>query len=244
MKASNTAPEAISPIQSDTIRTMFGQISGRYDLANTVLSMGIHHVWRKKLVRWSGARPGMKVLDCATGTGDLAFEFERALQSTGEVLGTDFSEPMLAEAAEKGRLSGSRARFEVVDVTKLPYGDASFDLASISFGIRNVNDPARGLSELGRVVRSGGAVMVLEFGQPRSALFGGLYRFYSMRVLPRLGGWITGKPEAYEYLQTSSAGFPCREAFLDLARGTGLFSTLEYKPVTGGIAYIYKLTRA
>lgn len=244
MKSANPASEAISPTRSETIRAMFGKISTRYDLGNTVLSMGIHHLWRKRLVRWSGARAGMRILDCATGTGDLAFEFERALGGSGEVFGTDFCEPMLAEAAEKARITGSRVRFETVDVTQLPYESGSFDRASIAFGIRNVSDPFRGLAELSRVVRSGGAVMVLEFGQPRSTIFGGLYRFYSERVLPSVGGWITGSPEAYKYLQTSSAGFPCREEFLELAQRAGAFSKLEFRPLTGGIAYIYKLTRS
>lgn len=223
---------------------MFGAISGRYDLANTVLSLGVHHLWRKTAVRWSGARPGMKVLDCATGTGDLAFEFEKALAGKGEVLGTDFCEPMLSKAIEKGKTAGSHVRFETVDVMKLPYADQTFDLASISFGIRNVQDPQKGLAELGRVVRPGGSVIVLEFGQPKSAAFGALYRFYSTQVLPKIGGLISGKPDAYEYLQNSSNQFPCREAFLDLARSTGAFSKLEYRPLTGGIAYLYKLTRA
>jgi demethylmenaquinone methyltransferase/2-methoxy-6-polyprenyl-1,4-benzoquinol methylase len=222
---------------------MFGSISGRYDLANTVLSLGIHHLWRKKAVRWSGVRPGMKILDCATGTGDLAFEYEQALQGSGEVLGTDFCEPMLAKAVTKGQALHSRVRFETVDVTELPYGDASFDLASISFGIRNVQDPLKGLAELGRVVKPGGSVIVLEFGQPQSAAFGAFYQFYSTRALPWIGGLISGKPEAYRYLQTSSSQFPCREEFLNLARQTGYFSGLEYRPLTGGIAYLYKLTR-
>jgi demethylmenaquinone methyltransferase/2-methoxy-6-polyprenyl-1,4-benzoquinol methylase len=151
---------------------------------------------------------------------------------------------MLVHARAKGVQFGSRARFDVADVTQLPFDGGSFDLASISFGIRNVSDPQRGLSELGRVVRPGGAVMVLEFGQPQIPVFSGLYQFYSTRVLPRIGGMISGQRQAYDYLQKSSAQFPCRENFLRLAETTGLFSKLEYRPVSGGIAYIYKLTRS
>lgn len=229
--------------KSETIRRMFSEVAPRYDLANTVLSLGIHHLWRKKLVRLSGAKAGDRVLDCATGTGDLAFEFERALGSQGQVVATDFCEPMLERARAKGADNGSRVRFDVADVTKLSFEDASFDLATISFGIRNVNDPGRGLAELGRVVRPGGSVLVLEFGQPRIAVFSALYQFYSTRILPRIGGWVSGQPEAYEYLQTSSAAFPCGESFLALAGSTGAFSEMKCHSVSGGIAYIYKLTR-
>jgi demethylmenaquinone methyltransferase/2-methoxy-6-polyprenyl-1,4-benzoquinol methylase len=233
----------VSAKKAETIRHMFGEVAPRYDLLNTVLSLGIHHLWRKKLVRWSGVKAGDRVLDCASGTGDLAFEFERNLGTSGQVIGTDFCEPMLIHARAKAVKSGSRAQFDVADVTQLPFESNSFDLASISFGIRNVNDPQKGLSELGRVVRSGGAVMVLEFGQPQIPVFSGFYRFYSNNILPRIGGLIAGQRQAYDYLQKSSAQFPCRDNFLKLADSTGMFSKLEYRPVSGGIAYIYKLTR-
>ncbi len=229
--------------KAETIRHMFGEVAPRYDLLNTVLSLGIHHLWRKKLVRWSGAKSGDRVLDCATGTGDLAFEFEKKLGGAGQVVGTDFCEPMLVHARAKAVQSGSRANFDVADVTQLPFESTSFDLASISFGIRNVSDPQRGLAELGRVVRPGGAVMVLEFGQPKIPVLSGFYQFYSTRVLPRIGGWISGQRQAYDYLQKSSAQFPCREDFLKMAEATGMFSKLEYRPVSGGIAYIYKMIR-
>lgn len=222
---------------------MFGAVAPRYDLLNTVLSLGIHHIWRRKLVRWSSVNAGDRVLDCATGTGDLAFEFERALGKSGQVIGTDFCEPMLVHARAKAVQSGSRAIFDVADVTQLPFEGSSFDIATISFGIRNVSDPQKGLSELGRVVRPGGSVLVLEFGQPQVPVFSGLYRFYSERVLPRIGGMISGQRQAYDYLQKSSAQFPCRENFLRLAESTGRFSKMEFRPLSGGIAYIYKLTR-
>jgi demethylmenaquinone methyltransferase/2-methoxy-6-polyprenyl-1,4-benzoquinol methylase len=232
-----------TPKKAEIIRQMFGEVAPRYDLLNTVLSLGIHHLWRKKLVRWSGVKVGDRVLDCATGTGDLAFEFEKHLGATGQVIGTDFCEPMLAHARTKAVQSGSRAHFDVADVTQLPFEGASFDIASISFGIRNVNDPQRGLAELGRVVKPGGSVMVLEFGQPQIPVFSGIYQFYSTQVLPRIGGIISGQRQAYDYLQKSSAQFPCREEFLRMSKNTGMFSRFEYRPVSGGIAYIYKLTR-
>lgn len=218
------------------IRSMFAAISTRYDRANTVLSAGVHHLWRKKAVRWSGAKPGDRVLDCATGTGDLAIAFANAVGASGRVVGTDFVPEMLDVARRKA----PSIVFEVADVTRLPYDDASFDIASISFGIRNVNDPRKGLSEMARTLRSGGRLIVLEFGQPRSRAFGALYDFYRRRVMPKLGGIVTGEQDAYEYLERSAGRFPCGDDFLALMRDAGDFSSVEFKTLTFGIAYLYR----
>jgi demethylmenaquinone methyltransferase/2-methoxy-6-polyprenyl-1,4-benzoquinol methylase len=215
------------------IREMFRDISGRYDRANDVLSAGIHHAWRTKVVRWSEAKPGDRVLDCATGTGDLAIAFASA---GCEVIGTDFVPEML----ERARVKAPDIAFAVADVTRLEYPDSSFDIASISFGIRNVDDPAKGVNELSRVVRSGGRVMILEFGQPPNRLFRALYDFYRIRILPLLGGAITGQRGAYEYLESSTAKFPCGDDFAALMRASGNFSSVEYKRLSFGIAYLYR----
>ncbi|HVK60891.1 MAG TPA: bifunctional demethylmenaquinone methyltransferase/2-methoxy-6-polyprenyl-1,4-benzoquinol methylase UbiE [Bdellovibrionales bacterium] len=226
--------------QAEKIRAMFNEIAPGYDRANNILSGGIHHLWRKSLVRLSGAKAGDRVLDCATGTGDLAIEFKLAVVPNGRVVGTDFSPEMLKPAPAKAAKRGLEIRFEQADVTQLNFADASFDIASISFGIRNVEDPVKGLSELARVVRPGGAVMVLEFGQPKMPGFAQAYDLYSKHVLPKLGGLVTGRAQAYEYLQNSSAQFPCREEFLALMEKTGRFASCEFKPVSLGIAYMYK----
>jgi demethylmenaquinone methyltransferase/2-methoxy-6-polyprenyl-1,4-benzoquinol methylase len=222
------------------IREMFASISSRYDRANTVMSGGVHHLWRRRAVRWSGAKEGDRVLDCATGTGDLAIAFKRAVGTNGRVTGTDFVPEMLEHARRKT----PDIEFEVADVTKLPYPDASFDIASISFGIRNVSDPKKGISELARVVRPGGRVIVLEFGQPPSRAFGTMYDFYRRQVLPRLGGLVTGKQDAYEYLERSAARFPCGPDFVALMHEAAAFSSVEYKPLTFGIAYVYRGVKA
>jgi demethylmenaquinone methyltransferase/2-methoxy-6-polyprenyl-1,4-benzoquinol methylase len=232
-------PVAGSP-KAEQVRSMFNEIAENYDLANTVMSAGIHHLWRKALVSWSGAREGDRVLDCATGTGDLAIEFKRTVGWKGTVVGTDFSPGMLAPAPAKAGKLGLDITFSQADVTQLPFGDASFDISSISFGIRNVEDPVKGLSELARVVRPGGIVMVLEFGQPRIPGFRQAYNFYSKHLLPRVGGWVTGRRRAYEYLQDSSAQFPCRDEFVKLMNQTGRFAEVDYRPVSFGIAYLYK----
>lgn len=228
--------------QAETIRRMFSQVAGGYDRANNVLSAGIHHLWRKKLVKDSGAKAGDRVLDCATGTGDLALEFKRIVGSTGEVLGTDFCAEMLASAPAKAAAKDLSVTFETADVTALPYADNRFDISSISFGIRNVQDPVKGLSEMARVTRSGGKVMILEFGQVETPVIGPIFTWYSNKVLPRIGGLLTGQRHAYEYLQKSSASFPCKNDFVALMNGTGQFSSCKYTALTGGIAYLYEGT--
>ncbi|MBX3040588.1 MAG: bifunctional demethylmenaquinone methyltransferase/2-methoxy-6-polyprenyl-1,4-benzoquinol methylase UbiE [Bdellovibrionaceae bacterium] len=224
----------------ETIRQMFGKVASGYDRANNVLSAGIHHLWRKKLVSWSGAKAGQRILDCATGTGDLAIEFKKTVGKHGHVTGTDFCKEMLEPAPAKAQSKGLTITFEQADVTNLPYESKAFDVSSISFGIRNVGDPVKALSEMARVTRSGGAVMILEFGQVKAPVLGPLYNWYSEKVLPMVGGWITGQKDAYEYLQKSSAAFPCREDFIRMMESTGQFETCQYVPLTGGIAYIYK----
>lgn len=225
----------------EIIRSMFSKVAANYDKGNNVLSMGVHHLWRKKLVKYSGAKAGDRVLDCATGTGDLAIEFKKTV-GNGPVTGTDFCAEMLIPAPGKAKERGLDITFEQADVTQLQYADNSFDIASISFGIRNVGDPVKALKEMARVTRPGGKVMVLEFGQVNVPVFGALYNFYSQNILPKIGGLVTGQKDAYEYLQKSSAAFPCRDGFIDLMKESGAYSEMEYISLTGGIAYIYKGT--
>ena len=215
---------------------MFASISTRYDRTNTVLSGGIHHLWRRKAVAAADIQPGDRVLDCATGTGDLAIAFRKAVGPSGRVVGTDFVPEML----EVARTKSAEVEFEVADVTRLPYPDGTFDVSSISFGIRNVNDPRKGIAELARVVRPGGRVIVLEFGQPRARAFAALYNFYNRHVLPRVGGVLTGDRAAYTYLQTSAGRFPSGEAFVQLMHESARFSSIECIPLTFGIAWLYK----
>ncbi len=223
----------------EIIRSMFSKVAANYDKANSVLSVGIHHLWRKKLVYLSAAKPGQNVLDCATGTGDLAIEFKKAVGATGIVTGTDFCVEMLASAPQKARNEKLEIKFEQADVTALQYPDNQFDIVSISFGIRNVGDPITALKEMARVAKPGGKVMILEFGQMSVPILNSAYIFYSEKIIPILGGWVTGQKAAYDYLQKSSAAFPCRENFISLMKESDCYSSMAYKPVSFGIAYIY-----
>ena len=223
---------------STEVRQMFSSIATKYDVTNEVLSFGIHRLWRRSAVRLSGAREGNAVLDCATGTGDLALAFKRKVGASGRVMGTDFCKEMLDSAPAKAAREGLQVEFQVADAMALPFADASFDVASIAFGIRNVDDPVKCLKEMGRVVRPGGRVVVLEFGQP-TGLFGGLFRLYSKVIMPAIGGLLTGNRAAYEYLPRTSAAFPAGEKFLSLMDQSGVYKERVAHPMMFGTSYVY-----
>jgi demethylmenaquinone methyltransferase/2-methoxy-6-polyprenyl-1,4-benzoquinol methylase len=223
---------------SEKVRNMFADIADDYDRVNSILSFGVHHLWRDKTVKLSGARPGDKVLDCATGTGDLAIEFKKKVGEQGYVLGTDFCKEMIEHAPDKAREESLSVDFEVADAMNLPYEDDRFDICSIAFGIRNVDDPVQALKEMARVVKPGGTVTVLEFGQPKG-LLKFPYELYSQHIMPTVGGWISGNRDAYTYLPRTSAEFPAGDNFLALMDQTESFETREAHKLTGGIAYVY-----
>lgn len=223
---------------SRKVRDMFADIADDYDKINSILSFGVHSAWRKKTVEMSGARPGGRILDCATGTGDLAFEFKKKAGHTGTVTGTDFCKEMIEHATAKADKKQLVVNFEVANAMDLPYKDNSFDVASIAFGIRNVDDPLQCLKEMARVVEKGGRVVILEFGQP-DGLVKGPYQIYSKYVMPAVGGWISGNKEAYTYLPETSAAFPSGRAFLDLMDESDKFREKKSASLSGGIAFVY-----
>lgn len=223
---------------SEKVRAMFADIANNYDRINTVLSFGVHHAWRKRAIKESGAQKGDHVLDCATGTGDLAIQFKKKVGKEGYVLGTDFCPPMIESAPAKAKKKGLDIDFEVADAMHLPYENNRFDIASIAFGIRNVDDPVVALAEMARVVKPGGRVVVLEFGQPKGWIKGP-YELYSQRIMPAVGGWLSGNREAYTYLPRTSATFPAGKKFLKLMEEANVFIDFRAVRLTGGIAYIY-----
>jgi demethylmenaquinone methyltransferase / 2-methoxy-6-polyprenyl-1,4-benzoquinol methylase len=223
---------------SEAVHTMFSDIAPKYDRANAVLSMGVHRRWRRRTVELCAVRAGQHILDCATGTGDLALEMKRAVGATGTVIATDFNADMLAFAPRKAERSRLDVTFAVADAMDIPYEDDRFDVTSIAFGIRNVDDPVQALREMVRVTRPGGRIAVLEFGQPRG-LFGSFFRWYSKHIIPFIGGLITGHREAYDYLPRTSAAFPCADDFVSLMKEAGGLESIQWESLTGGIAFLY-----
>lgn len=221
---------------SREVQAMFAQIASRYDRANRILSLGIDQGWRRKAVKASQVQAGSQVLDLACGTGDLTLAFQRKV--AGPVVGADFTPPMLPIAHRKATKRNVDCRFVCADALRLPFIAKAFDAASIAFGIRNVDDPVQALREMARVTKPGGRVVVLEFGQP-SGLWGRCYRLYARHVIPFIGGIVTGRRAAYEYLPRTAAAFPAGERFLDLMRQAAVFESVSARSLTGGVAYVY-----
>lgn len=217
------------------VRAMFARIAGRYDLLNRLLSAGIDRRWRAALVHKLGDLRGRTLVDSCCGTGDLSFALA---QAGARVVGVDFTPEMLTHArAKRASSTGGRGEtcFVAGDALALPLGAGRADAATIAFGIRNVADRGRGLGEMMRVVRPGGSVLVLEFSMPRGRLLGALYRFYFTRVLPRLGGWISGDAGAYRYLPDTVLAWPSPEQLRAEMRALGL-EDCGYQLLSGGIA--------
>lgn len=224
---------------------MFDRIARRYDLLNRVLSLGIDQRWRRRTVgavAGNGWRSGGRVLDLATGTGDLALLIARSHPGV-QVDGVDPSRRMLWEARAKVRSAGleGRVRLVVGDAEALPYPDATFDAATIAFGIRNVPDRARGLREMRRVTRPGGRVAVLELSEPGGGVMGRLARFHVHTLVPRIGALLSGERE-YRYLQSSIAAFPPAAEFSDMLRDAGL-AVVGVHPLTLGVCHLYVAER-
>src|SRR5438045_1559336 len=197
-------------LPDDQVRQMFERIAGLYDLMNTAMTAGLHHRWRARAADLAGVGPGARVLDVATGTGDLALQLARRVHPGGEVIGVDFAQAMLDRAREKAAAPGAaglRPRFELGDALALPFGAASFDAAAVGFGVRNFSDLRRGLAEMARVVRPGGRVVVLEITTPTKPPLSTFFSIWFDRLVPLLGRFAAD-PEAYTYLPKSVKRFP------------------------------------
>jgi demethylmenaquinone methyltransferase/2-methoxy-6-polyprenyl-1,4-benzoquinol methylase len=236
-----TEHQAQGTLPETQVRAMFDRIAGVYDLLNTVMTAGLHHQWRRRAADLAGCSSGDRVLDVATGTGDLAFELARRVAPGGAVVASDFAEQMLTIAREKAASSADPAaavvRFEQANALSLPYPDDEFEAATVGFGARNFADLERGCRELARVVKPGGHVVILELTTPQRPPLSIFFKLWFDRVVPVLGR-LAGDPQAYSYLPSSVIRFPGpRELAATMAR-CGC-SEIRYILTAGGIIALH-----
>jgi demethylmenaquinone methyltransferase/2-methoxy-6-polyprenyl-1,4-benzoquinol methylase len=248
--APGTQPEGVTGERAAAqyVRTMFGEIAPRYDLLNHLLSLSMDRLWRWRTARrFHGVlqRPDAQVIDLCCGTGDLTLALERRASPaapvalTRRILGADFAQPMLVRAAAKASRARSATKYLAADSLSLPFADASFDLVTAAFGFRNLANYQHGLEEIARVLKPGGEVGILEFSAPRWWPLAPLYRFYFRRILPRIGGRISGSAGAYAYLPGSVAKFPGPEELARWMTHAG-FGDVKFETWTGGIVALHR----
>jgi demethylmenaquinone methyltransferase/2-methoxy-6-polyprenyl-1,4-benzoquinol methylase len=221
---------------SEKVKKMFANISSKYDVLNDILSFGMHRIWKNKFVKMASPDENSKILDIATGTGDIAFKFYELTCGKAIITGMDFTSEMIL-IAEK-RKHERNISFIVGDALNLPFDDNIFDINTISFGIRNVDDVKKSLTEMARVLKTGGRAAVLEFGQARKP-FAYIYNFYSKYIMPFLGKFISGDDVAYTYLPETASQFPSGDNFVQIMKSTNCFSNIIVKELLFGVAYIY-----
>jgi demethylmenaquinone methyltransferase/2-methoxy-6-polyprenyl-1,4-benzoquinol methylase len=234
-------PEPAVDKSDRRVRSMFASIAPRYDLLNHLLSLNIDRSWRRFTTRTVPPVPGIPVLDCCTGTADLALAYHDAGRGLSPVVATDFCRAMLDVGNAKVRHSGAVANVTLIegDTQRLPFHDDTFGVVTVAFGLRNVRETVRGIDEMIRVARPGGTVAILEFSRPRGRILGPLYLAFFRQVLPRVGQALAPNGEdAYHYLPASVLQFPDGQAMLDLLAARGLCETRMHR-LTFGIATLY-----
>lgn len=239
MKGTTPAGTSTEQAAAEWVRGMFGRIAPRYDLANHVLSLNLDRYWRAqtvKRVRHILEKTDCRVLDVCCGTGDLLLALQA--KSRAPVIGSDFCHPMLGAARAKIERRRFRCPLFEADALRLPLAGASLDLVTVAFGFRNLVNYRAGLEEMRRVLKPGGLAAVLEFSQPGATLFGKLYGFYSRRLLPVIGGALSGSREAYGYLPASIGKFPSAEELASEMRAAG-FRSVEFRRMTGGTVALH-----
>ena len=231
-----TVPEAD---KAGMVHGVFTRVASRYDVMNDLMSLGIHRIWKEAMMDWLAPRAGQRLLDVAGGTGDVAFRFLKRAKGSSAVV-CDMTESMLIEGrkrAEADRLA-TALDWVVGDAMALPFADNSFDVYTISFGIRNVTRIPDALAEAYRVLRPGGRLMVLEFSQIPNDLMQKAYDLYSFNVIPAMGQVVAGDRDSYQYLVESIRKFPAQDAFAAMIRAAG-FGQVKYRNLTMGIAALH-----
>jgi demethylmenaquinone methyltransferase/2-methoxy-6-polyprenyl-1,4-benzoquinol methylase len=241
-EAGSGVPSRDSEEFANEVRGMFDRISGVYDLMNSAMTAGLHHQWRQRAVDRAEVGPGSDALDICCGTGDLALELRRRIGPDGRVVGSDFSEPMLDLARQKSGEEGLPVEFGWADALDLPYGDASFDAVTIGFGARNLADLPKGLSEMARVLRPGGRLVILEITRPQREPLASFYSLWFDRLVPVIGS-VAGDSDAYSYLPNSVRTFPEPERLAGMIDTAG-FTEIRWLLLAGGIIAIHSATKA
>ena len=230
--------------KKEQVEQMFDNIAPTYDKLNHILSFNIDRIWRRRVMRIIRRSHAQKIMDVATGTGDLAIAMAKRVEGT-HILGIDLSEEMLQVARTKIDKLGLQERIEVHkgDAENLSIVESgSNDAATVAFGVRNFENLERGLSEIYRTLKQGGKFVVLEFSIPRNRFIRWVYAQYSHRLLPRIGAMLSKDRKAYDYLPDSVEEFPSPERFADILRGVG-FKDIKLRSQSFGIAYIYEATK-
>ncbi len=220
---------------------MFDQISPTYDRVNRVMTMGLDQLWRKKVCTFFPKENHLRILDCATGTGDQIIAMMETDPRVDSAVGIDLAEAMIAIGNEKlaKKAYANKVTLQVASALEIPFPDHSFDAVTISFGIRNVTDVIGSLKEFHRVLKVGGRVLILEGTMPEKKTWKNLNRFYLRHILPRIGGWISKKPDAYRYLNETIETFPQGGAFCQLMQSAG-FKEVKLHPLFFGVATVYQ----
>jgi demethylmenaquinone methyltransferase / 2-methoxy-6-polyprenyl-1,4-benzoquinol methylase len=241
-EAESGVPSRDSEEFATEVRGMFDRIAGVYDLMNSAMTAGLHHQWRQRAVDRAEVGPGSDALDICCGTGDLSLELRRRIGPDGRVVGSDFSEPMLELARRKSGEEGLPVEFGWADALDLPYGDASFDAVTIGFGARNLADLPKGLSEMARVLRPGGRLVILEITRPQREPLASFYSLWFDRLVPVIGSFA-GDSDAYSYLPNSVRTFPEPERLAGMIDSAG-FTEIRWLLLAGGIIAIHSATKA
>jgi demethylmenaquinone methyltransferase/2-methoxy-6-polyprenyl-1,4-benzoquinol methylase len=231
-----TVPESE---KASKVQGVFGSVASKYDIMNDVMSMGIHRIWKDAMMDWIAPRAGQRLLDVAGGTGDISFRFLKRA-GYGHATVCDLTEPMLVEGRKRAEADqmADQLNWVVGDAMALPFEDNTFDVYTISFGIRNVTRPQDALNEAYRVLKPGGRLMVLEFSHIPNDMMQWMYDKYSFNFIPTMGKIIANDRDSYQYLVESIRKFPDQDTFLNMVRAAG-FENAKYRNLTMGIACLH-----